>query len=153
MTDQQKSEVYPLTYETMKAHKKYFEAKECNIKEIISNKLDGELGIKSLASVTRELEETKKTTLNFFTLFKSNMETIEKKYKDIECLAGQLVEENYVFTTLQDEISQDELDASVLEEQIKLAQIKYKKNQENILTKKRKYHETYHHKLAEKMYN
>jgi hypothetical protein len=148
MANQQRSDVYQLTIDSMKAHRKFFDAKENHVKELITNELVGDLGSKSGTTLRKQLDEAKKMAYDFYTQFKFNMEEVEKKYKSIEGLAEVYMEENNIFILFQDNISVDELRAAELQEQIVLAQAEYQECQEKIFTQKRKFHDTYDAKLT-----
>jgi hypothetical protein len=128
MANQQRSDVYQLTIDSMKAHRKYFDAKENHVKELMF----GDLGSRSGTTLRKQLDEAKKMAYDFYTQFKFNMEEVEKKYKSIEGLAEVYMEENNIFILFQDNISVDELRAAELQEQIVLAQAEYQECQETI---------------------
>jgi hypothetical protein len=93
----------------IKSLKRRFEECQEKIIELVKNELLGDLGLKSAATIYKELDTAKKESRDMFVSFNSHVNKIDNLYEAITSLTNQKIEENSIFVIAQHSILQDEL--------------------------------------------
>jgi hypothetical protein len=135
--------------------KRRLEVAENKIRDLVTDRLLGPLGIKSALKIENEIKLTKRKAIDVFRALKNGIIDLENDYKTTYGLTEIYIKENDSFMIAQDSIKQDEIHAEQIREsilikqnQIILDQLEHERFLTVIAAKKKEYFETYDKKLV-----